>query len=168
MKNAISLAEDLQLRKENLSEFKNITLRVLNYIDDVLNQESNYGKYIICNSKIAGTTKPVRPYNSDLFLRKVRSFEKEFLKFDAIINDLRNEKVSNDKNNYHVIDSILYTIQQTVGIGLDLLVEPNSARKNVGNRFEELMRVLINHIGIPMKKLILPLKVQQKVKQPFY
>ena len=49
----------------------------------------------------------------------------------------------------------LGTIQQSIGIGLDLMMEPNSARKHVGNRFEELIRVLLSTMNIPNKKIVL-------------
>lgn len=38
---------------------------------------------------------------------------------------------------------------------MDLLVDPNSARKHVGNRFEELVKVIFTEIGIANKKIVL-------------
>lgn len=54
-----------------------------------------------------------------------------------------------------LIDSVLYTIQQSIGAGFDLLANPNSARKHVGNRFEELIKALFTEMGISNKKIIL-------------
>lgn len=55
----------------------------------------------------------------------------------------------------NVIDKTIYTIQQSIGAGLDLLVNPNSARKHVGNRFEELIKVIFTEIGVANKKIVL-------------
>jgi len=59
---------------------------------------------------------------------------------------------SDDKK---IIDRTIYTIQQSAGIGLDLLVNPNSARKHVGNRFEELIKVVFFEIGVANRKIVL-------------
>ncbi len=55
----------------------------------------------------------------------------------------------------NVIDKTIYTIQQSIGAGLDLLVNPNSARKHVGNRFEELIKVIFTEIGVANKMIVL-------------
>lgn len=53
------------------------------------------------------------------------------------------------------IDKTLYTIQQSIGAGLDLLLSSNSARKHAGNRFEELIRSVFTEIGITNRKTVL-------------
>ncbi len=49
---------------------------------------------------------------------------------------------------------------------MDLLGEPNSSRKHVGNRFEELMRIIISDAGISAKKIVLkiPYKTTEGIK----
>jgi len=69
-----------------------------------------------------------------------------------------------DENDFFIIDSVTYTIQQSIGIGLDLLVNPNSARKHVGNRFEELIRLIISELGIANKKIILKIPYSDNKK----
>lgn len=69
------------------------------------------------------------------------------------------EKIKNNERNFslfekHLIDSYLYTIQQLIGAGLDLLVDPNSGRKHAGNRFEELIKAVFTAIGIFNKRII--------------
>ncbi|MCF6341486.1 MAG: hypothetical protein L3J31_01605 [Bacteroidales bacterium] len=50
----------------------------------------------------------------------------------------------------------LYTILQSTGAGLDLLVNLNSARKHVGNCFEELLiKAVFGEVGISSKKITL-------------
>jgi hypothetical protein len=50
---------------------------------------------------------------------------------------------------------VLYTIQQSIGAGFDLLMDPNSDRKHVGNRFEELVKAVFTAIGVPNKKVVI-------------
>lgn len=63
---------------------------------------------------------------------------------NKISNRCRNYS-SEDQNN---INSFLYTIQQTIGAGFDVLADQNSARKHVGNRFEELIKSVFNECSI--------------------
>jgi hypothetical protein len=136
-----SLSEDLQKTKSDIQQFRDITARVLNYIPDVLNEETEFNGYQICSSNIAWTRKSVRPFRNDLFIRNVDIFNDNFSSFEQILNRLRNEEREFDPNEYHSVDSVVYTIQQAMGIGLDLMVQSNSARKHVGNRFEELLEL---------------------------
>jgi hypothetical protein len=67
-----------------------------------------------------------------------------------------------------LIDQTLYTIQQSIGAGLDLLVNPNSARKHVGNRFEELIKCVFSEIGISNKKTVLQIPYETDEGQKVY
>ncbi len=150
-----SLLEDLQTTKNNIQQFKDITSRVLNYIPDVLDEESEFSGYQICSSNIAGTRKSVRPFRNDMFIRNVDSFNDSFNSFEKILLRLKNGEREFISTEYYIIDSVVYTMQQAAGIGLDLMVQSNSARKHVGNRFEELMRTLLSELEISMKKVVL-------------
>ncbi|MDP2302881.1 MAG: hypothetical protein Q8N03_10715 [Ignavibacteria bacterium] len=150
-----SLSEDLQKTKNEIQQFRDITARVLNYIPDVLNEETEFNGYQICSSNIAGTRKSIRPFRNDLFIRNSDSFNDNFKNFELILNRLRNEERVFNLEEYRLVDSVIYTIQQAMGIGLDLMVQSNSARKHVGNRFEELIRTLLSCLEISMKKVVL-------------
>jgi len=69
-----SLSEDLQKTKSDIQQFRDITSRVLNYIPDVLDEETEFIGYQICSSNIAGTRKSIRPFRNDLFIRSVNIF----------------------------------------------------------------------------------------------
>lgn len=150
-----TLTQELQSPKNNLIQFKETTLRVLNYLPDVLNEESEFSGYVICSSKIAGTKKSIRPFRKNLFIRDSKTFEKKYMRFDKILKRLKEGDRKFEKEDYIIVDSVVYTIQQTLGIGLDLMVESNSARKHVGNRFEELVRTLFVTLEISFRKVVL-------------
>jgi hypothetical protein len=163
-----TLAEDLQKTKVSIQEFRDVTQRILNYIPDVLNVESEFGNYVICSSNIAGTTKSIRPFKKDLFIRREKDFDKDFKKFESIIKYLKSGKRNFEENDFHLIDSVTYTMQQAIGIGLDLMVHPNSARKLVGNRFEELIRIIFTILGISIKKVVLSIPYETEEGNKYY
>jgi len=150
-----TLTQELQSPKSTLNQFKDTTLRVLNYLPEVLTEESEFSGYVICSSKIAGTKKSIRPFRKSLFIRDSKTFEKKYMRFNKILKKLIKGDRKFEEEDYKIVDSVVYTIQQTLGIGLDLMVESNSARKHVGNRFEELIRTLFDTLGISFKKVVL-------------
>lgn len=163
-----NLTHELQLPKNELSQFKETTQRVLSYLSDVLNEESEFSGYAICSSNIAGTKKSIRPFRKNLFIRDLKTFEKKYSDFEKILRRLKNNERGFEERDYLLIDSVVYTIQQSLGIGLDLMVEANSARKHVGNRFEELIRTLFGSLEIPLKKVVLSIPYETDEGEKFY
>ena len=161
----IPLDKDLQKVKENITEFEDITKRILNYLPNVLSNCQQKNDYLIYSSEIAGTTKFIRPINKTLFINDVAIFDKNYKHLLNILNKIKTgtEIIESDKD---IIDKTLYTIQQSIGAGLDLLVNPNSARKHVGNRFEELVKTIFTEIGVANKKIILqiPYETEEETK----
>lgn len=150
----LSLDKDLQSSKNNLDEFYELTIRVLKYLPNVISSHKEDKGYIIYSSQIANATKYLRPINQQLFIDDTKKFQACFTQLIEVFSKVRRrEKVS--KNEQVTIDMCLYTIQQSIGAGLDLLVNPNSARKHVGNRFEELIKAVFTAIGIANKKIVL-------------
>src|SRR5690606_222152 len=89
----------------------------------------------------------------------------EFLKLNSKLK-IRNS--SWDESEKTLIDSVLYTIQQAIGAGFDLLVNPNSARKHVGNRFEELIKAIFTEMGIANKKTVLQIPYKTDEGEKIY
>jgi hypothetical protein len=163
-----SLIEDLELPKVDLKSFSDMTKRVIVYLSAVASNKKIVRGFAIISSDIAGTKKYTRPINIDLFIDNSKDFDKLY---NSFINLLKVAKASKNKHSYtsedhKIINRVLYTIQQSVGLGLDLLSEPNSARKHVGNRFEELIKLVINEIGVANKKITfkIPYSTDKKEK----
>ncbi|MCL6102606.1 MAG: hypothetical protein M1292_08965 [Bacteroidetes bacterium] len=161
----IPLAKDLQKVKKNIDEFGEITQRVLQYLPNVLSSSEIKNDYTIHTSQIAGTTKYIRPINRNLFIYNEQEFVRSFDELKNILGKVKLnciiEKIEKD-----IIDKTVYTIQQSIGAGLDLLVNQNSARKHAGNRFEELIKVVFTEIGVANKKLVLqiPYETEEGIK----
>lgn len=162
----ISLHLDLQEKKTSLVEFENLTLRVLEYLPIVLSEFKEKNGYKIHSSQIAGTIKYLRPINQRLFIYSPEDFKAKLKAFRTIIEKLRTRNDDWSDSDKELIDSVLYTIQQSIGAGFDLLANPNSARKHVGNRFEELMKTIFTEIGIANKRALLqiPYQTEEGVK----
>ncbi len=159
---SISLAEDLQTPKTKLGEFKELTERILAHIENVITKKIQYKDYLLFTSEYAGITKRIRPINKNLFIFKIEEFNKQYSRFLKILEQLSERNFEFNKSDYLIIDKVVYTIQQSIGIGLDLLVESNSAKKHVGNRFEELIRLIVTEMGVSNKKIILKIPYSKK------
>ncbi len=92
---------------------------------------------------LRGTRKQIRPFNNSLFIREANDFANIFNDFMDVLEKLKKDEKQFNPKDFVITDRVIYTIQQALGIGLDLFVESNSARKHVGNRFEELIRVFV-------------------------
>ncbi len=151
----LPLDKDLKQKKYSIREFGSLALRILAYLPNVLsNDYDDKSYYRIYNSSIAGTKKFVRPINQKLFIMDAANFTEKLAQFETIITRIKNKEKLYTAGETHIIDSILYTIQQAIGAGFDLLGDPNGARKHVGNRFEELIKALFTEIGIPNKRVV--------------
>jgi len=150
----LPLDKDLQQKKSSIKEFGLLANRILIYLPNILTGYEDRNNYRLYYSIIAGTKKFVRPVNQNLFIMDAVAFSKKLAILETIINKIRNKNKSYSVVEMQIIDSVLYTIQQSIGAGFDLLGDPNSARKHVGNRFEELIKTLFSEIGIPNKRVV--------------
>ncbi len=159
------LAKDLQTVKHDLVTFGDITKKILSYLPNVISDSKIKHDYVIYSSQIAGTTKFIRPINQTLFIGNTDDFDANFKNLQLVFKKLKNGESVTDSDKI-IVDKTIYTIQQSIGAGLDLLVNPNSARKHVGNRFEELIRVIFTEIGVANKKQVLqiPYETDEGVK----
>lgn len=163
----LSLAEDLQNPKKELSDFKEITNRILSYLPNVITGTIEAKNYIIYKSAAGQTTKLTRPVNENLFIHDVTSFSNSYTDFLSILEQSKNrQSVTTEKR--LVILRVLYTIQQAIGLGCDLLLNDNSARKHVGNRFEELIRCLFEQLGYANNRTVLKIPYQEGDKKAYY
>ena len=151
----LSLEQDLQQKKVSLTDFELVVIRVLSHLPNVISGSEEKSGYSLYFANSAGTQKFVRPINQRLFIMDIAEFRAKMNEFNLILVKIKNREKNYTEVEKDLIDSILYTIQQAMGAGFDLLVDPNSARKHVGNRFEELIKAVFTAIGVPNKKVII-------------
>ena len=161
------LPKDLQTPKKSLDDFCEVTKRVLGHLPDIVSERVTARDYIILSSVVAGTSKYARPINNDLFIFDSSAFDTEYKKFLSVIGKIKAKKAI-IKNEYKTIDSVVYTIQQAMGVGMDFLCNPNSSRKHVGNRFEELIRLIVTELGVKNDKVVFKIPYPSEQGEKLY
>lgn len=154
MKNLIT---DLQTPKTSLDAFFDITERLIRYFPEVISRKVDIpnSPYTIAFSESASSKIITRPFNKNLLISNIEVFYDSKTQFVRLLNTIKSRSYSPTQRDGITINSIMYTIAQSIGIGFDLLANPNSARKHVGNRFEELVKSLLNELEIQNEKIVL-------------
>ncbi|AZI22876.1 hypothetical protein EIH07_07415 [Chryseobacterium taklimakanense] len=163
----LPLDKDLQKPKSSLEEFRDIAIRVMDYLPNVISNSQEKGDYLIQSSLIAGSIKYLRPINRRIFIGDKAIFLEQYNKLLTVFDKIK-KKESISEEDKIIIDRVIYTLQQSIGIGLDLLVNQNSARKHAGNRFEELIKTIFNSIGIANKRMILQIPYETEEGSKIY
>ncbi len=158
----MALLEDLQKPVTSLESFKRITIRTLNYLPEVTSSVTQNKGYTIIHSTQASTKKYSRPFRTNLFIQDPKIFDKKFEHFLHILSKAADKRNVFEEEDYLVVDTVTYTIQQSISISLDLLGNQNANRKHVGNRFEELIKLMVSTIGIANKKIVLKIPYEDK------
>ena len=164
----LPLIKDLQTSKKSLNEFIDVSKRVLDYLPSVISERHEVKGYILLSSEVAGTKKFVRPIRNSMFIFNPDEFQSQAEKYISILENISKEQREIPQETYKIVDSITYTIQQSIGVGLDLLSNPNSARKHVGNRFEELIRLILTKASVTNKKIVFKISSYYWIRSNYY
>jgi len=96
-----------------------------------------------------------RPLNTNLFLESAADFKIAFERFISFLADLKRFEGAvidhNTKQGYldsNEINKVVYTVQQSVGSIGDSFDNPNQSRKRVGQLFENLIKLIIQEVGL--------------------
>lgn len=96
-----------------------------------------------------------RPLNTNLFIEDPQLLDKSFERFLSFLDDIRklHSTVLGKKSYRSLLDSqeinkVVYTVQQSIGCVTDSFDNPNTARKRVGQLFENLIKLIIQQVGI--------------------
>ncbi|TEU16595.1 MAG: hypothetical protein E3J21_10250 [Anaerolineales bacterium] len=96
-----------------------------------------------------------RPLNANLFLESAGDFKIAFERFVAFLADLKrfqeaiiDQDTKRDYLDSNEINKVVYTVQQSVGSIGDSFDNPNQSRKRVGQLFENLIKLIIQEIGL--------------------
>ncbi len=153
--------------KENfksLNDYISFASRYLEFVKDNLQAvivSRNENNYRFFQYKEDGTYNVTRPINSNL-MYGLEEFEKESKVFLTIINNLKGKGVDSLQNR-KILNSVIYSAQQSIGAALDALPanESNVARKINGDLFERFIKLLIVEIGVNVKSdtVSIPVKI---------
>lgn len=143
-----AIEQDISSRKLTLEEFKATAISALTYLSLSISGEKVKDNYKLHFQTHSGHTKWLRPINQNLFIYDPVKFSESFVRFQELLVKMRLKGSEYTETDLSLIDSVLYTIQQSIGCCFDLVANANSGRKHVGNRFEELMRVMFDELSI--------------------
>jgi len=148
---------------KTLQEYEDFAMAFLEFVDGglqariVCQNEINYQFFQYredCGFNIS------RPINSDLF-GTAECFEKSLKTFNATVKELRKRGVPSPETR-SVFNSVIYTLQQSIGVALDALPASNAnqAKKINGDLFERLIRLLMTGIGVDCSAGVLQVPVK--------
>lgn len=126
----------------------------LNYVAESLQAvivAKNEHRYQFYQYKADANYQVTRPINSELMYH-ADNFGENLEMFKEILNRIKSKQpVANSEASK--INNVVYTLQQSIGATLDALPagKSNAARKLNGDLFENLIRLLLNEIGISCK-----------------
>lgn len=96
-----------------------------------------------------------RPLNTNLFIESSQLIRDEFNRFMSLLGDLRRyQDATAEIESFQqyirtrAINAVVYTIQQAVGSIGDSFDNPNQSRKRVGQLFENLVKLIIQEVGL--------------------
>lgn len=166
--------EDLQESIKDKYAFSNIEdyLKIGNaYLEFIERTEPirivspNRSHYIFYQYSEEYNHKITRPLNTNLFFESASDFRKAFERFLTFLEDLRvhEDNLINHKGvegylETREIDKVIYTVQQAIGCVGDSFINSNQARKRIGQLFENLVKIIIQLIGLECESrtIILP------------
>lgn len=111
--------------------------------------------YIFYQYDETSNYKITRPLNTSLFIEHIHSLNPAFERVDSFLSNLRqfqHHVIEQDGIREYLISGeinrIVYTLQQVIGCIVDSLDNPNQARKRNGQLFEQLVRLIIQEVGV--------------------
>ncbi|HNX00948.1 MAG TPA: hypothetical protein PLE74_11810 [Candidatus Cloacimonadota bacterium] len=160
-----TIIECIKKRINTLVDFRDITLRILSVLPEEISTSSRKKDYVIHVSSNANTTKYIRPVNEKLFINEIQQFKDEFDQFINLLHTIPNVEQIVLQGKHNLINRVIYTIQQSISAMFDLKENSNSSRKHVGNRFEDLIRSVVQETGLTCKKMIIKIPYGETIKR---
>lgn len=169
----IELPSELREPLTSLNEAREVTLAVLGLLDRGFVKErsadsTKYSEYVFfAMEKVEATpfaitqTKEIsRPVNAEFFIRDRQEFSESF---DQLLTSLSytdfSDVVPDETRN--LIQKVLYTIGMSFGIGMDFTIEDQGAKKNIGERFSQVLSGIFGHLGVASSTEIQPFNLSR-------
>jgi 6-pyruvoyl-tetrahydropterin synthase len=156
----------------SLESYIGFSKSFLGYVSQAKNIQAvivsqNDHQYHFYQYKKDGNFQVTRPFNSTLLLAE-DAFSQDAAEFVEILKNLHDIK-NGDSQTRRILNTVTYTLQQTLGLALDALPagESNKARKNAGELFEQLIRVIFNYAGVPCRAGVVQIPVSVRGERLF-
>lgn len=159
----MALPGDLVKTIPDLPAARDLAVESLKYMAGLPQSDVHASPYIIRTVTVNGRDRIVRPINTTIFIADPKKFSDDFDDFSDLLDDLKATKgalaagKAGSVRSSKLITRTLYTMTQAIGIGLDCLVDSNTARKNYGSRLEDTVKAMFHQLGCGTKDLTLAL-----------
>jgi transketolase len=129
----------------------------------IVSQNENHYQFYQYDEQ--GNYQITRPINAHL-MYKSEAFSVDSPKFPEMLLHLKEIKPEPERQ---IINKITYTLQQSIGAALDGIEvgKSNKARKINGDLFENLIRLILNKMGIEAKAGVVQLPVVVSEREQF-
>lgn len=124
-------------------------LRMLERDDEIKERNSTsqvYSKYKFFYREMAPRELISRPVNTELFIENRNSFREKFGEFLEVLEDSRESGGTREERK--LVNSMAYTMGAGFGVGADFVMGPNEARKNVGERFGNIISAIFGNMEV--------------------
>ncbi|HEY7546199.1 MAG TPA: hypothetical protein VID27_15005 [Blastocatellia bacterium] len=142
----------------NLGDYFTISNAFLSFVEKTRPTRivsPSHSNYVFYQYEAEYWHKITRPLNTDLFIESAVDFNKAFGRFvdflaylkrhqDAVVDLKKSRKYTDTKE----INKVVYTVQQAIGSIADSFREPQQSRKRVGQLFENLIKLIIQEVGL--------------------
>lgn len=156
---------------DSFHELGDLTVSLLNIVRSDVYQETpansnKYSHYRLLKAETSGRTDYLRPINTEMFVADPEAFSAAFDEFVEVIEAIpeSRDRVRSAHPAFfeaNTFNQVLYTIAQSIGMGLELLAGTQASRKNFGQRFESIIHTLLDEIGLANKELTLTLEIDE-------
>lgn len=105
------------------------------------------------------TKKISRPINDDLFTQNKSEFKSDYEKLKNNLRKFDPEDVTPQQR--EIIHKTTYTLVISIGVGMDFLLDQQGARKNFGERFDDIIVSLFDELNVANKSEVKPFDQNQ-------
>lgn len=156
-----AIAENVSEDFEDLDSARDTAIEVLKVlstetIDVTTADQTRFNQYVLAVvDAIDREPIQVRPINTNLFISDVDEFRSATSRFSDFLDLLaENEGVTPGIEseyprfvNQNLLNEVLYTMTQSVGVGCDIYLSSNTAKRNAGLRFESVVEEVMTKLG---------------------
>lgn len=147
-----SLRKQLGTTQESVESIESTVFNVLKMLeqDDEIEERNStsqvYSKYKFFYREMTPREIISRPVNTELFIEDKNDFKAKLGKFLDILGNSRKGEGTQDERK--LVNSVAYTLGVGFGVGADFVMGPNEARKNVGERFGDIISIIFESMGV--------------------
>lgn len=159
-----NLQEKIAKPAESIDELFETAQQSLEFISNFIEFHETSHAYMIGSDSRRDTRTSYRPLRQELMILSPSEFEDKYRDFKNLMNMISESKgLELTRSQSQAVNSFCYTLQQSINLSIDHFFESNSARKKVGNKFEEIIRTILSALGLANKKVTFQIPAKHNI-----